>query len=515
MLTAFVAATAAEEARRFRIAELAPAAPATPAPAITPAPANAKTDALGINVASVDYWSNEYTFANLLTGAGWVDTSSAWSAVPDTQIDVLGLPKEVPSNKSYAIVMTPPSGVFNGHTTAIRCTWAGTGSVGIGGSRKNLTIRDHILTFDWPAAPAPEGNSRNWIAISAVPATDPIRDLDCREATLARDVTFAPQLIDSLKPFRVLRFLDWSSANNNPASVRWANRVQPTSINQFDKKRGGAAIEHMLALAKAVDADPWFTIPWNADADYVTHMAKLVHDSLPAGRRVYVELGNEPWNYAFPLSHQIQKEGLDAGLDTNGFVANIKRYSQKVITTMAIWSAAFADRPQALVRVVGSQAANTWVTEQFLANADLMANTDAIATAPYFNYLGDVPADANLTTRIAALRRGQDDILAKSWTTLAAVRAKGKRLITYEAGQHVTDFTPGGAARVQMVNRAPAMGALYRSYIAAWKAKTGDLMTIYMATGPAGAGGGWGIREYAGQPVAETPKRAAVLEAAR
>jgi hypothetical protein len=100
----------------------------------------------------------------------------------------------------------------------------------------------------------------------------------------------------------------------------------------------------MLALAKAADADPWFTIPWNADADYVTRMAKLVHDRLPAGHRAYVELANEPWNYAFPLAHQIQKEGLATGLDSNGFQALLKRYSQKTIATMRIWSTVFAHR---------------------------------------------------------------------------------------------------------------------------------------------------------------------------
>jgi hypothetical protein len=64
-----------------------------------------------------------------------------------------------------------------------------------------------------------------------------------------------------------------------------------------------------------------------------------------------------------------------------------------------------------------------------------------------------------------------------------------------------------------MVNRAPEMGDLYRAYIAAWRAKVGDVMTLYSATSPAGAGGAWGIREYAGQPQSETPKRRAAVTA--
>lgn len=483
---------------------------AQPQAAASAGPAKGTRFELGINLSSIDYYSGEYAFTNLLTGSHWVDTKDKWQEVPDSEIDSLGMVRHVPADRSYARILTPPSSIFTGRTTAIRCTWTGTGDVGIGGTVKNLFRSGHGLTFDWPAAPPPEGNSRNWVSLSNISATDPVRDLDCREKDAPRDQVFATQFIDSLKPFGVIRFLDWSSANPNPATFTWANRALPAGINQADRVRG-VALEHMLALAKAANADPWFTIPWNADADYVTRMAKLVHDSLPPGRRVYVELANEPWNYAFPLAHQIQKEGLATGLDTNGFQALLKRYSQKTIATMRIWSTVFADKPAALVRVAGSQAVNPWVTEQILAYPGLPAAIDAVAIAPYFQYDKGEASTAPLPERLASLRQGQANVLAQAWKTLDLVRGQGKRLITYEGGQHVTDFTPGGGDRAREVNRSPEMERLYRDYIAAWKAKVGDLMVLYNATGPAGGGGAWGIREYAGQPLDQTPKRRAAL----
>ncbi len=475
-----------------------------------PGPAKGARFELGINPASAHYYSNEYTFMNLLTGSRWVDTGDKWQELPDSALDRQGMVLQVPAGKSYARIMTPPSAVFTGRSVTIRCTWTGTGDVGVGGHPKNFFRGNHSLTFDWPAAPPPEGNSRNWVNLSNMSATDPVRDLDCREKSAPRDQVFAPQLIESMKPFGVIRFLDWSAANPNPETVTWADRALPDSIDQTSRSRG-VALEHMLALAKAADADPWFTIPWNADADYVTRMAKLVHDRLPAGHRAYVELANEPWNYAFPLAHQIQKEGLATGLDSNGFQALLKRYSQKTIATMRIWSTVFADRPAALVRVAGSQAVNPWVTEQILAYPGLPDAIDAVAIAPYFLYDKGEALTAPLPERLASLRRGQANVLAQAWKTLDLVRGRGKRLITYEAGQHVTDFTPGGGERVQQVNRSPEMERLYRDYIAAWKAKVGDLMVLYSATGPAGGGGAWGIREYAGQPLDQTPKRRAAL----
>ena len=92
------------------------------------------------------------------------------------------------------------------------------------------------------------------------------------------------------------------------------------------------------------------------------------------------------------------------------------------------------------------------------------------------------------------------------------VKQSGKPLIRYEAGQHVVDFTSGGAARVQDINRSAVMYDLYKTYINAWKGQVNDVMTLYSATGMAGGGGAWGIREYAGQPVDQTPKRKAALE---
>ncbi len=91
----------------------------------------------------------------------------------------------------------------------------------------------------------------------------------------------------------------------------------------------------------------------------------------------------------------------------------------------------------------------------------------------------------------------------------------GKRLITYEGGQHVVDMTTGGGTRVQEVNRSATMYDLYKSYIEGWKARSDDLMVLYSATGPAGGGGGLGHAEYAGQPVDQTPKRRAALEFGR
>jgi hypothetical protein len=53
---------------------------------------------------------------------------------------------------------------------------------------------------------------------------------------------------------------------------------------------------------------------------------------------------------------------------------------------------------------------------------------------------------------------------------------------------------------------------IYKRYTADWKSQLGDTVAFYSATGQISKYGSWGIREYAGQPISETPKRRAVLE---
>ena len=67
----------------------------------------------------------------------------------------------------------------------------------------------------------------------------------------------------------------------------------------------GVAIEHLIQLAVAQNANPWFNIPTLADDDYITQFGTLVFNQLPSGYKAYVEYGNELWNYVrlFVLSY--------------------------------------------------------------------------------------------------------------------------------------------------------------------------------------------------------------------
>lgn len=477
-----------------------PTPTATPAPAPAPTPVDPR-DRLGINVSSVNYWQNEPTFANQALGIGWL---RSWQQIPAAQVGPDGMPLSV-KGETLTGILIPPAPAYTGGDTTTVCKWQGTGEVYAGGDWSGPIARDaHSMTFRWSQGKPP----RVWLELRASDAADPVRDLDCRLKTDKPDAVFAPQLLDYLKPFGVLRFLDWSTANSNVAS-RWISRGQPRGVSIAGTD--GIALEYQVALANAVKASPWFTTSWNADDDYHRRMAQLVHDSIPSGRQVYVELSNEVWNYGFGQAHQVQAEGVAAKLSDNAFQAAQHRYAQRVIEVMAIWSKVYADRPRDLVRVVATQADNAWVGSVIMDwNGGAIRNSvDAIAIAPYFSVdLATGGAEPGpQVVRMAAAARVQ--IADKVSAYVALAKRTGKRLIAYEAGQHLVD--PARVPLVTAIQRDPGMEAVYREYIAGWQAATGDLLTLYAATGPISQYGAWGLREYAGQPLSETPKLRGVL----
>lgn len=99
---------------------------------------------------------------------------------------------------------------------------------------------------------------------------------------------------------KVFRTMDMTIASGN-FETDWVDRSMPTSVkigNAFSD--GGNNIvpwEFIFDLAGRLQMDPWICIPHRATQDYVDQLATLIHNSLPAGRKVWLELSNEVWNW--------------------------------------------------------------------------------------------------------------------------------------------------------------------------------------------------------------------------
>lgn len=467
---------------------------------------------LGLNLANPTYWSGERSLMNLMAGGEWQSSrqnQSGWTAFDPARLDANGNVAALEPGEVANAMLVPPERAYGPKSVRVRCKWEGSGTVQPGGSVQGFAAGTNSFAFNWQAAmdAKPKGV---WVSVTKTDKTDPIRRIDCREADADENAVFSTEFISFLADFKVLRYLDWQNANAN-ATVRWASRTRPES--QFQASSQGMAVEYLVALANQMGADPWFTMPWNADEDYIRRFAEHVRDNLDPRRKVYVELSNEVWNYIFPATAQAEKEGLEAKLSGDRFQAALFRYAEKSAWMLKIWTEIFVQNPERLVRVVATQHGQTWAAEQILGFHDTARYVDALATAPYFGHAALEDARAgikSLDDHFAFLEADIDRTIQNAVEVKKTADQYGKRYIAYEAGQHI--FSATNIEMVAALNRDQRMHALYAKYLQSWQRQMGDLMVMFNSTGSISQYGAWGVREYTGQPIEQTPKRRAILE---
>ena len=171
---------------------------------------------------------------------------------------------------------------------------------------------------------------------------------------------FNPALINTLRGFHALRFMNWAVVDGNfsltmPTLQRtWSDR--PTLQDARWSFMRGVPIEVMCALANRIGADAWFSMSHLADDDYVRRFALLVRDNLDPGLKVYIEHSDEIWNYNYPQSVYAQEHGLAAGLSTDPNEAGIRWHAKRSREIFGIFEEIFP--PSRLVRVLASQTGN-------------------------------------------------------------------------------------------------------------------------------------------------------------
>jgi len=331
-----------------------------------------------------------------------------------------------------------------------------------------------------------------------------------------RDI-FHPLFLETLKPFRVIRFMNWQRMNTNP-SGKWADRSTPDSITQRGAQ--GVCIEHMVELANQTGADPWFCMPHLADDDYVRNFAQMVKARLDSRRKIYVEYSNEVWNGIFPQARHAREMGLSLGLSNNEYESQLRFYSQRSVEIFKIWEEVFGGTNR-LVRALAAHSANPNVGRMIVQWRDAGRNADALAIAPYFG--SNLGGNANVTSlgvdEVLALCR-EDILNQESFRKENAATAKlfGLTLIAYEGGQHLvgTRGMENNSALNTLfasANDHPAMEELYALDQEQWRQAGGELFVAYKLTGTHSKSGFWGLLRWQDQPPGTAPKYQGLLQA--
>ena len=336
-----------------------------------------------------------------------------------------------------------------------------------------------------------------------------------------QSLTFNPAYLNFMKDFRLIRFMNMSGMTRNPIQ-HWTQRNTLAKAT-WGGKEGyrGAPVETMVNLANTLNADAWFSMPYQASDDYIRTFANYVNKHLNPKLKVYIEYSNEAWNNIFVHRRYVIDQGVKQKLDTDPQTAGIKFYAQRSVEVFKIWQNAFSDK-QRLIRTLAGWSANPQLSSQLLSYQQTHQQTDAFAVAPYFY------ADLE-SLRKASSVNDVFDAIESTWSryglpaTIKQIQEQvklakefGVELVAYEGGQHLVDWETRTIEAhpnplLYAANRDPRMGQLYTQYLNAWHDAGGKTFVHFSAPRIYSWYGSWGAKEYITQPRNKAPKYDALL----
>lgn len=429
--------------------------PAKPAPRPTPG-----TMKIGTQPGKPLYWGSQWLWANCV--------------------------RQATNRDGVLLVYADINGQYPGGPYSIK--WDGGGWVSIDGQR---------LTAPGFATVTPDSSG-----MTIIPSGD-VRNLDVRPADVPESALFHPRMIELLQPFHVLRAMDLYQTNAARVS-RWHERTQPNALNQDGPT--GIAYEHAISLANAAGCDLWHTTPINADADYCNKLGRLTRDMLAPDAVVYLEMGNEIWNTMFAGAKEIAKATGTEHYGDEGFRAE---WAKRMRVQFAAFAEGFGDDSR-LVRVIGSQAANVWLSEKLIA---LMGDEwDAIAIAPYWPHEAKGDDAESILRHTRAKLQGESYKWMRDHAKLADKH--GKRALIYEFGPHYTvDLSGIWTDKLREINEHPLMGEMLGETIERARDLNYEAVCHFNFVEKWTKWGGWGSLQHMTDDPQKSPKMAALLKA--
>ncbi|MBN2005220.1 MAG: fibronectin type III domain-containing protein [Anaerolineae bacterium] len=265
---------------------------------------------------------------------------------------------------------------------------------------------------------------------------------------------FTPEILEAVKPFGVLRFMNWVGGNNlNPPfadpdnTLEWAERTLPGTPQNLGE---GVAWEYVIALANQTGKSVWINIPIHAGDDYVAGLAALLKDTLHPDARIYIEYSNEVWNEGFS-QHAYNQAAAEAEIAAGNSplnndrttLANIwgqRRYVRRLMEISNIFRDVFGGAAiNTRIRVVHS-----WrIGEPVSYRSQLQWLNDtygppncylyAVAGTGYYNVSGAQSNDP-AETLLAALQRSSRANVQGRFDLQQVASEFGLKIALYEAG---------------------------------------------------------------------------------
>ena len=473
---------------------------------VKPDSANAR---LGINLAAVKNYATELPFVDLFRmSGGWVSQhkKGKWGDGPTLELDEHGWVKRLEPN---CIAITIVCGIKGNHYPSGNYTvlYDGEGELAFRNAANN---KDIVSKTAGKIVVNVNAKSAFHIEIVETNPLNYIRNIRVIMPGFESDYAtnpWHPQFIKRWSGIACIRLMDFMMTNNSSQMI-WDDRPKLTDAS-FTKK--GVPLELMLDLANRLEADPWFCMPHLADDAYIKQFAQMVKAHLKPNLRAWVEYSNEVWNNIFKQTKYANLKGQELSLMGQNSNATAHYYAHRSMQIFDIWQAVYGGN-SGFVRVLASQAVNTYRSETILSFKNAAKQADVLAIAPYVSvHVSPRSKDALVVSEVAAwnLDKLFEHIFAvalpKSQQSIQQNKKiadqYGVKLVAYESGQHLVGAlgTENNDAITKLFTEAnadPRMGEVYNQNLNAWAQAGGDLICSYNSVGKWSKWGSWGLLQY-------------------
>ncbi|MFM2207590.1 MAG: hypothetical protein RL213_1565 [Bacteroidota bacterium] len=501
----------------------------------------AQTRSVGTNLNGLAYYVPQIIFKDAYKQSGtWLTRNATPGGPWDTQVTIPlradGYPAQVPfgspAQHVHNLVFLGAGGHYPAGTYTLLSE--GTGTIQLEWDSGNRTFASPCNdTFS--VTPSDQGIH---LIITASDINDPVHKIRMVMPGFINDFETDPfhpsflNFLDSGNVFTGIRFMDLMRTNASPVSD-WSQRTGKDDLTQSSPN--GIHYEYMTDLCNRTDKDMWICIPHQANDSFIYKFARLLHDSLEPSRKIFVEYSNEAWNSIFAQSQYCTSMGAQLNYSGPPWEQGWKYYARRTADCHRIFGSVFGPDTVRLVKVVASQAVNSWLGNQIMNYyEDPLYNptgvtADALAIAPYIGWqiadsIGNAGGIGTVTVPqiLSALHAGVNSQTAPNTAAYKTVADNHQvDLIAYEGGQHLVSFDPVFSNdtvltdKLIAANRDPLMQDIYCDMLDAWFGNGGGAFFNYSSIVRPTKYGSWGILEHSLQPLSASPKWQAYFHCGR
>lgn len=477
---------------------------------------------LGINLAGLADWNTELPFVDLFRmSREWVSQSQEglWDSGPKLDLDENGWVKSLEKGCRATRVISSlpanqyPSGdyvvLYDGEgeltSSAGQMIKSGLGRLILKvDAKKDSFLIDIIKTN-------PQNHLRNIRVI-----------LPGFESTYLTN-PWHPSFLKRWSGIACIRFMDFMNTNNS-AQVNWAERPKLSDASFANK---GIPLEMMVDLANRLNTDAWFCMPHQADDNYIKQFALYVKDHLNPELQAWVEYSNEVWNGGFGQHDYASKAGQRLRFADKPWDAAWRYYAYRSVQIFKIWTDVYNGHDR-FIRVLASQAANDYASDQILSFQEAASHADVLAIAPYVSFNVSPTGEDGINEKVVSAwslnklfehlnKMALPQSLQWVENSKKVADEYGLNLVAYEAGQHLVGVSgaENNEKLTQLFIQANAdkrMGDIYAKSLEMWTQLGGDLSCSYYSVGGWSKWGSWGLLQHYADSPTSSPKLMATIK---